>query len=147
MVIQDLLSRDAVMELREPDKSRMLQAIGRKAASMLDLSPDQVAKALLAREALGSTGMGGGVAIPHTRFPGLTAPFGLFAHLKPAIAFDAIDDAPVDLVFVLLLPEQPPDGQLKAMACVARRLRDPDLASKLRSAHGTPKLFDLLVAG
>ena len=80
--------------------------------------------------------MGNGVALPHARIAGLEKPFGLFALLKPAVQFDAIDERPVDLVFVLLLPELLPEVHLKSMACVARRLGDPILAGKLRTARG-----------
>ena len=97
------------------------------------------------REDLGSTGLSNGIALPHARIAGLERPFGLFALLKPAVQFDAIDERPVDLVFLLLLLEQLPGGQLKAMACVARRLRDPVLAGKLRAARGSASLHALLI--
>ena len=82
----------------------MLQELSAKAAGSLGVPVDQVAPDLLKREDLGSTGIGGGVAIPHARLPDLQRPFGLFARLKQPIEFDAIDGQPVDIVFVLLLP-------------------------------------------
>ncbi len=144
MTIKDLLTTDAVFELRETDKGRVLKELARRAAALLKIDPETIAAALVNREDLGSTGLGNGVALPHARIRNLTKPFGLFALLKPAVQFDAIDELPVDLVFLLLLPEQLPEGQLKSMACVARRLRDPVLAGKLRTARGSVLLHALL---
>ena len=141
MDIKDFLSPDAVVELREPDKWRVLTEIARRSAALLDADADMVIKALIKREDLGSTGLGNGVALPHARVGGLERPFGLFALLKPPVPFDAIDEQPVDLAFLLLLPEHLPQDQLKSMACVARRLRDPVLAGKLRSARGASSLY------
>ncbi len=144
MDINDFLSPEAVFELREADKGRVLKELAHRAAALLDVDPETMTKAVVKREDLGSTGLGNGIALPHARIAGLAKPFGLFAHLKPAIQFDAIDERPVDLVFLLLLPEQYPEGQLKAMAYVARRLRDPALAGKLRAARGSAALHALL---
>ena len=144
MDIRDLLTPEAVFELRETDKGRVLKEVARRAAALIDADPETMTKALMKRENLGSTGLGNGIALPHARIAGLEKPFGLFAVLKPAVQFDSIDEKAVDLVFLLLLPEQLPDGQLKAMACVARRLRDPALAGKLRAARGSVALHALL---
>lgn len=144
MDIKDFLDRDAVFELREADKSRVLKALARKAATLLDVDPEALTEALLEREGLGSTGLGHGIALPHARIATLTRSFGLFALLKPAVQFDSIDERPVDLVFLLLLPDHLPDGPLKPMACVARRLRDPLLAGKLRGTRGSASLHALL---
>ncbi len=144
MDIKDLLGPEAVVELKEADKWRVLKELARQSAALLDLHPEPVVRALLRREELGSTGLGGGIALPHAPLTALQRPFGLFAHLKPAVPFDAIDERPVDLVFLLLLPEQQPEGHLKSMASVARRLRDPVLAEKLRTARGAVALYGLL---
>lgn len=144
MTIESLLSSASVFELREPDKRRVLAELARRAAALLGGDATVMTEAVATREALGSTGLGNGVALPHARTPGLEQPFGLFAHLNPAVQFDAIDERPVDLVFLLLLPERYPEGHLKAMACVARRLRDPALARQLRAARGTAALHALL---
>lgn len=144
MNINDFLSPEAVFELRETDKGRVLREMARRAAALLHVDPEAMTKAVAKREDLGSTGLGNGIALPHARVAGLATPFGMFAHLKPAVQFDAIDERPVDLVFLLLLPEQYPDDHLKAMACVARRLRDPVLAGKLRAARGSVVLYALL---
>jgi PTS system nitrogen regulatory IIA component len=144
MDIKEFLSSDAVLELREPDKRRILKELARRSGALLDLDPEPIGLALLKREDLGSTGLGQGVALPHARIAKLDRAFGMFALLRPAVQFDAIDERAVDLVFLLLLPEALPDGQLKAMACVARRLRDPVVAAKLRTARGAMSLYTLL---
>lgn len=145
MNIKDFLSPDGVYELRETGKDRVLEELARRAAALLSADVGTVTEAVVQRENLGSTGLGNGVALPHARIARLTQPFGLFARLKPAVPFDAIDERPVDLVFMLLLPEQYPEGQLKAMACVARSLRDPVLAENLRVARGSAALRALLI--
>ncbi|MCW6512222.1 PTS sugar transporter subunit IIA [Lichenifustis flavocetrariae] len=144
MDIKDLLCPEAVFELREADKGRVLKELARRAAALLEFDYEMIAKALIKREDLGSTGLGGGIALPHARIGNIAKPFGLFALLKPAVQFDAIDERPVDLVFLLLLPEQLPEGQLKSMACVARCLRDPVLAGRLRATRGAVSLHKLL---
>ena len=144
MNIESLLSPASVFELREPDKRRVLAELARRAAALLGGNAEVMTKAVATREELGSTGLGNGVALPHARIAGLEQPFGLFAHLDPPVQFDAIDERPVDLVFLLLLPERYPEGQLKAMACVARCLRDPVLAGQLRVARGSVALHALL---
>lgn len=144
MDIKDLLRPEAVFELRQAEKGRVLRELAHRAAILLNIDQETVAKALLNREDLGSTGLGNGIALPHARIAGLEKPFGLFALLKHAVQFDAIDERPVDLVFVLLLPENLPEVHLKSMACVARRMRDPILARKLRSAQRGVSLYPLL---
>ena len=117
MDIKDfLIPADAMVDLRAPDKARFLQDLAERAAASLELDADRIAKAILAREELGSTGMGGGVAIPHARLPDLKMPFGILACTKRPIAFDAIDGAPVDVIFFLLLPADPAPEHLHALA-------------------------------
>jgi PTS system nitrogen regulatory IIA component len=114
MVIRDFLSpSDALIAVRASDKRRLLQDLASRAAAALDLPADRIGSELLRREELGSTGTGGGIAIPHARMSGIKKPFGMLVRLKQPIAFDAIDDQPVEIVFLLLLPaasagEQPP---------------------------------------
>lgn len=144
MDVKDLLAPEAVIELRAPDKRLLLKEMARRSAVVLHLDPDMIATILLKREDLGSTGLGSGIALPHARIADLKRPFGLFARLNSAILFDAIDEQPVDLVFLLLLPDEQPDQQLRALAVVARRLRDPILAGKLRAARGCQALFATL---
>jgi nitrogen PTS system EIIA component len=101
---------------------------------------------ILKREELGSTGTGGGVAIPHARIQGLTRSFGILVRLKKPIDFEAIDSQPVDLVFLLLLPPDPVGEQLNALASVARELRDPASLRTLRAAGRATGLYDAMTA-
>jgi PTS system nitrogen regulatory IIA component len=135
-----LLPTDTLIKGRGVDKKRLLQELAARAAAALNLDADLISFELLKREDLGSTGTGGGVAIPHARIPGLKKPFGTLVRLKHAIDFDAIDGKPVDIVFLLLLPAQSGDP-LNALACVARKLRDPASVQRLRSATDDEELY------
>jgi PTS system nitrogen regulatory IIA component len=142
MEIKDFLDPSHVMiDVRASDKARLLRALAGRAAAALNLSADLVANVLSKREELGSTGTGGGVAIPHARLDGVTKPFGMLVRLAKAIDFDAIDDQPVDIVFVLLLPAKSQGDQLNALACAARVLRDPDALRNLRRADDEAGLY------
>ena len=105
-----------------------------------------VSRALADRELLGSTGVGNGIALPHARLGDVRHPFGLFAALTKPIEFGAVDDLPVDLVFLLILPAHVPEEQLRCLACVARRLKEPGLPQALRKASDPAHLYDLLVS-
>lgn len=135
-----LLPTDALIKVRGSDKKRLLQELAARAASVLNLDANRILTELLKREDLGSTGTGGGVAIPHARIPDLMKPFGTLVRLKHAIDFDAIDGKPVDIVFLLLLPASQGDP-LNALASVARRLRDPESVQRLRSATDDAELY------
>jgi PTS system nitrogen regulatory IIA component len=141
MEIRDFLSPgDALIKVRAPDKTRLLQDLAARAAAALGLDPNLVTVELLKREALGSTGTGEGIAIPHARLPDLKKPFGTLVRLRHAIDFDAIDGQPVDIVFLLLLPQSQGDP-LNALASVARKLRDPEARQRLRSADDDDELY------
>src|SRR5215468_9393986 len=104
-----LLPTDTLIKAHGADKTRLLQELATRAAAALNLEAKLISTELLKRENLGSTGTGGGVAIPHARIPDLKKPFGTLVRLKHAIDFDAIDGKPVDIVFLLLLPAQSGD--------------------------------------
>jgi PTS system nitrogen regulatory IIA component len=145
MNIDDFLSSaDAMIEPRTLDKLQLLRELSAQAAASLRLDPGLVADAILKRENLGSTGMGGGVAIPHARFPDLKKPYGILVRLKKPIDFEAVDGRPVDIVFLLLAPVAPESDQLNALACVARKLRNPDIVSDLRKAKHGPALYQAI---
>jgi len=147
MNIKEFLSpNDTLVEVRASDKTRLLQELGRRAAVTLHLAVERISAEILKREELGSTGTGGGVAIPHARIQGLNRSFGILARLSKPIDFEAIDGRPVDLVFLLLLPANPAGEQLNALASVARKLRDPACLRSLRSAGGTAGLYDAITA-
>jgi PTS system nitrogen regulatory IIA component len=136
-----LLPADVVFEVRTSNKRQLLQELAAKAANSLGLDVELVASHLLKREELGSTGIGRGVAIPHARLPDLQKPYGLLAKLKQPIGFDAIDGQAVDIVFVLLLPAAAENGQLGALALVARTLRPPENLARLRAAKDASGLY------
>lgn len=140
--ISDLLSpTDVMIDVRASNKRLLLQEFAAKAAVSLGLPADQVAPYLLKREELGSTGIGGGIAIPHARLPDLQRPYGLLAKLRQPIEFDAIDGQAVDIVFTLLLPAAAESGNLAALALVARTLRPLESRARLRSAKNTSELY------
>jgi len=97
-------------------------------------------------EELGSTGMGGGVAIPHARFHHLHKPFGMLVPLKKPIDFDAVDGKPVDTIALLLLPDARDGERLGALACFARKLRDPSVITALRRARDGAEIYRSLTA-
>jgi nitrogen PTS system EIIA component len=147
MDIKEFLSPpDALVDIRVPDKARLLQELAHRAATTLNLPADRISSELLKREELGSTGTGGGIAIPHARIQGLNKPFGILVRLKQPIDFDAIDGQPVDLLFLLLLPVASDKEQLNALASVARILRNSQSVGNLRGARDSAGLFQAMVA-
>jgi len=145
MKISDLLSsNDVMIDIRTSNKRLLLQELAARAAASLGLNVDQIAPYLLKREELGSTGIGRGVAIPHARLPDVHRPYGLLAKLKAPIEFDAIDGQAVDIVFVLLLPAVAENGQIGALAQVARTLRPEENLARLRAARNTSELYSAI---
>jgi nitrogen PTS system EIIA component len=145
MEIADLLSPDAVLaHLKAANKKQVLQEMAHKAAQLTHLAERRILEILMEREKLGSTGMGQGIAIPHGRVAGVQKMTGLFAQLDHPVDFDAMDDQPVDLVFMLLAPEDAGADHLKALARVSRLLRNQAVCEKLRAAPQTATLYALL---
>lgn len=146
MDIKDFLSpKHVLIDIRASDKASLLRELARLAAAALDLPADRISGELLKREELGSTGTGGGVAIPHARMPEMKKPFGMLARLDRPTGFDAIDGHAVDIVFLLLLPVAAAGEQLTALATVARKLRDRNTLQHLRSAASGAELYDVMV--
>jgi nitrogen PTS system EIIA component len=142
MKIRDVLSpTDIILDVRAKDKSRLLRELSVHAAAEVGLDADEVSEQIAKREELGSTGVGNGVALPHARLRGLKGSFGLLARLRQGIDFEAIDDLPVDIVFLLLIPEAADRPQLNALAAVARALRDPEVLRRIRGAADREALF------
>ncbi len=145
MELADLLTPDrVVVGLRAGDKAQLLQDLSRRAAGALEMPAPPVLAALQAREQLGSTGLGRGFALPHARVEGVTQFFGLFARLGRPVAFQAIDEKPVDLVFLLLIPPQAGAEHVAALAAISRPLRDPAFVAQLRQAETAEALWSLL---
>lgn len=142
--LSDLLRPDAVLhDVAVPTKKMLLQVLGTHAGPLVGLTPRAIVERLSEREKLGSTGFGGGVAIPHAKLDGLTQVTGMFARLAQPIDFQAVDDLPVDLVFLLLSPTNAGADHLKALARVSRRLRDRTFLAKLRGAGSRDALYAL----
>ncbi|MEX2450476.1 MAG: PTS IIA-like nitrogen regulatory protein PtsN [Rhodospirillales bacterium] len=145
MDIADLLTVDCIVaDLRVTSKKQALQELARRVADLAGLHERSVFDVLIERERLGTTGVGNGIAIPHGKLPNLDRLYGLFARLEKPIDFHAIDDQPVDLIFLLLAPESAGADHLKALARVSRLLRDKAVCEKLRGTDDAEALFALL---
>jgi len=145
MELNDLLSLEGVVPaLKAQSKKQVLQEMAAKAASLTGLPERETFDTLLHRERLGSTGIGDGIAIPHGKLVQLDSIVGVFARLDRPVDFDSLDDQPVDLVFLLLAPEGAGADHLKALARIARVLRDGETAAKLRASRESAALYALL---
>jgi PTS system nitrogen regulatory IIA component len=147
MELGDLITREAVIpSLAANARKQVLQELAARAAKLIKLDAMEIYETLLQRERLGSTGVGRGIAIPHGRLPGLQKIFCLFARLENAIDFEAPDEEPVDLIFLLLAPEHAGADHLKALARISRLLREPQSLEKLRAASDRATLYAVLTA-
>jgi PTS system nitrogen regulatory IIA component len=145
MPISDLVAPNAIIPaLKVNSKKQTLQELAAKAAELTGQNERTIFEILLQREKLGSTGVGNGIAIPHGKLAKLNKLFGLFARLDRPIDFEALDGQSVDLVFLLLAPEGAGADHLKALARVARLLRDTDVAHKLRDSRDAEALYAVL---
>lgn len=126
------------------NKRALLETMAATAALRLGRSGQEILDVLEAREALGSTALGKGVALPHAQLPGASAPLVLFARLDRPIDFDARDAEPVDLVFLVLWPTDDAKGLLNAMSKICRALRNADLLRQLRGARTAEDVVRLL---
>jgi PTS system nitrogen regulatory IIA component len=145
MDIEDLLDRRAITpKVHAPSKRHALSLIAETASRLYGLDAGEVLDALLAREQLGSTGVGSGVAIPHARLEGVRRIRGVFMRLETPVEFDAVDGQPVDLLFALLAPPDAGAEHLLALARVSRLLRRADLRKQLRQAVNPDAVHALL---
>jgi len=145
--LSDLLLPETVLErLPVANKKALFQQLAAVAASAYGLDAAMIVERLSAREKLGSTGFGAGVAVPHAKLPGLSHVVGVFAKLAQPIDFQAVDDLSVDIVFLLLSPVDAGAVHLRALARVSRRLRDRGFVDKLRGAGSPDALYALLTA-
>jgi nitrogen PTS system EIIA component len=145
MDLSDLIRPDSVLpSLKANSKKQVIQELAEKGAAVTGLEERQIFDTLVQREKLGSTGVGGGIAIPHGKIPGLDRIHGVFARLSRPIDFEALDDQPVDLLFLLLAPENAGADHLKALARIARILREPGVANRLRNAPDQTTLHAIL---
>jgi nitrogen PTS system EIIA component len=145
MDLSDLIEAQAIMPaLKANSKKQLLQLLSEKAAQITGLPEREVFDTILQRERLGSTGVGNGIAIPHGKLVGVKAITGVFARLENPIDFEALDDQPVDLVFLLLAPEGEGADHLKALSRIARVLRDPDIVAKIRGTDDAAAIHAFL---
>jgi nitrogen PTS system EIIA component len=145
MPLSDLISPESVIAtLKASSKKQALQELAITAARLTGLEERAIFDTLLQRERLGSTGIGDGLAIPHGKPAGLNRLVGLFARLEKPIDFEALDGQPVDLIFLLLAPEGAGADHLKALARVARILRDPVLVAKARASRDADAIYAIL---
>ncbi len=145
MLLTDLVATNAIIPaLKVTSKKQVLAELAGKAAELSGQNEQIILEILQQREKLGSTGVGNGIAIPHGKLPKLAKLFGLFARLERPVDFEALDGQPVDLVFLLLAPEGAGADHLKALARVARLLRDSDVARKLRDSRDAEALYAVL---
>ncbi|HEX8400964.1 MAG TPA: PTS sugar transporter subunit IIA [Allosphingosinicella sp.] len=143
--MSDILAVEAINDgLTVANKKALFQQLGAAAARKTGIEAKIIVTALNERERLGSTGFGGGTAIPHGRIEGLSRVFGYFARLTQPIDFHSVDTLPVDLVFLLLSPPDAGADHLKALASVSRALRNRQTTAKLRGARSRDAIFALL---
>ena len=147
MKIEDVIGPEqVVVGLRVSDKAQLLRELSRRAAAAVSLDQSVIHDALLARENLGSTGLGKGFALPHARLDALPRFFALFVRLARPIDFAAIDDQPVDLVILLLTPADAGNQHLATLAALSRPLRDAEFVQRLRRAADAETVYKLLTS-
>ncbi len=144
--LENILSPErSLVNVQGGSKKRVLEQIAKVIAQDLpDLDAQAIFESLFAREKLGSTGFGNGIAIPHGKLPGISRITGIFARLENPVDFEALDDQPVDLVFLLLAPEGAGADHLKALSRIARVLRDSDIVSKIRGTKDAAAIHTFL---
>jgi nitrogen PTS system EIIA component len=145
MQIAELLSPEGVLpSLKVKDKKQLLRELAGRAAEITRLPKDRILETLVERERLGTTGVGQGIAIPHGRLDGIKKITGIFVRLETPIEYEAVDNEPVELVFMLLAPEGSGADHLKALARVSRLLRNQTACEKLRKAATAEALYAIL---
>jgi nitrogen PTS system EIIA component len=145
MTLIEFIAPNAIIPaLNVSNKKQTLRKLATRAAELTGENERTIFETLSQRETLGTTAIGNGIAIPHGKLPKLTHLFGLFARLEHGIEFDALDSQPVDLIFLLLAPESAGADHLKALARIARVLREPLVARKLRESTNESTIYAVL---
>jgi len=144
-LVEILSPENIIFGARFNDKKQLLHELASRAAAALGLDESSVLDALWDREKLGSTGLGKGFALPHAAIEGLDRFFGIFMRLKRPIDFEAIDNQPIDLVFLLLIPAKAGGERVAVLASICRQLRDQDFAARLRKGTSSVALSHLLL--
>lgn len=145
MRVSDLFSADnVILDANPPNKEALLERLAVEAESRIGCPREDILHALQARERIGSTALGKGVALPHTELRGAEAPVILFVRLRRPIDFDAGDDEPVDLIFLVLWPAATPKGLLPVMSEICQALRDPQSLRRLRQEETPEAVVEFL---
>jgi PTS system nitrogen regulatory IIA component len=145
MDLSDLIEVPAILPaLKANSKKQLLQLLAEKASEVTGLPEREIFDTILQRERLGSTGVGNGIAIPHGKLPGIKTITGVFARLDHPVEFEALDDQPVDVVFLLLAPEGAGADHLKALSRIARVLRDSETVAKIRGTRDASAIYAFL---
>ncbi|MEH6493658.1 PTS IIA-like nitrogen regulatory protein PtsN [Halopseudomonas sp.] len=148
MQIDHILTPDRTFSgVQGGSKKRVLELIGKLVAQHTNLDPDAIYESLIAREKLGSTGFGNGIAIPHCRLGDCHQAIGALLQLDGKIDFDALDGQPVDLIFVLLVPQEATDQHLQILKMLAGKLDQAELRDALRAAPDAQSLYEVMTAG
>ncbi|TDQ29533.1 phosphotransferase IIA-like nitrogen-regulatory protein PtsN [Phyllobacterium brassicacearum] len=147
MKLADYIAPEGVLfDLDASSKTEALQLMSAGLSKPSGLPVDAILTALQKRENLGSTGVGQGIAIPHTRIDGIEKPIGLLARMRKPIDFESIDDLPVDIIFVLLTPNRDTNKHLNVLAAFSRKLRSPGALKQMRTAKDAQSLYTLFVS-
>ncbi|WP_018235055.1 PTS IIA-like nitrogen regulatory protein PtsN [Ensifer sp. BR816] len=145
MALAGLLHQNAIIPaMRANSKKQLLLELASRASKLTGLPEREIFDVILQRERLGSTGVGNGIAIPHGKLSNLSSLVGIFARLETPVDFEALDDQPVDLVFLLLAPEGAGADHLKALSRIARVLRDHDMVTRIRATESASAIYMLL---
>lgn len=145
MKISDIMNENCVfLDIKSGSKRGLLQELSDKASKITGIDSRTIFDALLERESLGTTGFGGNTALPHARLENLDKPCGIFARLNTPINYEAIDNRPIDLAFLLLSPDSSGADHLTALAQISRILKDGNLCDKLRQAQSKEEIYALL---
>lgn len=149
MQLQSFLSPDLTFcNVEGVSKKRLLEISAELIAGKVEnIDANVIYEALIAREQLGSTGLGNGIAIPHCRIPDCPKTIGALIKLEEGIDFDAIDKKPVDLLFFLLVPEDTVAGHLEVLRTIAEKFNNPEYCNKLRSTATDQALYETAIAG
>jgi PTS system nitrogen regulatory IIA component len=142
MQLKEMISTAGVdARIKAPTKEQLLKELSRRASPIVNLDEAIIYRALLDREDLGSTGVGNGIALPHARLPGLKQSVGMLFTLERPIDFLSIDEKPVDLIGILFLPKDFKADANVALSCLARRLREPGVADRLRASKSGDEIY------
>ncbi|MBX7146924.1 MAG: PTS IIA-like nitrogen regulatory protein PtsN [Alphaproteobacteria bacterium] len=146
MEINQLLTPERILvNLHASNKKQLLQELSSYASSIVNINERSIFETLLEREALGTTGVGQGIAIPHGKFDSLKQLYGFFVRLETPINFDSIDNQDVDLIFLLLAPETSGADHLKALAKISRLLRNQTICEKIRATEDINSIYGIFI--